>query len=526
MRTLLVAGVYGLVVLAMWGPFALHSGMSYETGWVVTSETSPWAGFFFFGDATRPHLLTFFHISYLIGEVFAPGSWVPYQVVYAALWVARGWLVFLILRRLFPEATHLAYAAGALTLVHSSDHALQWVGQLHQFAFLFWMLLAWYFLLLALDAGSRRAAALLFCGAALFQHMSLWTYESGLFILLLMPATVLLVRKRRDRRARLLVGAWYVVPAVYCLATIHKFLYAGGRTYQSMVMRPDVTAGSVLSDLAFNVGSSVAFWRWQHDAVSSIPVWGATALAVLAAAAFLAGGAALAQAGRRSFRDAAMVMAMGAVWLPMSFPAYLLLDSSRTLWRTQMLSGPGTAMLLAGTVFLVAGLIRGGPLRRGLALAALGIVVSIGAACAIHRGDTHRRVWENHRRAVAGILRAVPQVAPGTVVLLTNAPKTDPPFVHNMWFEYALRLAYPHVPVTGGYWLDGGRPAPGDEVRLPEARRVIALRHEAGGAATRILETLPAEVCPKDGCPAGYAPHLRVTGTAPSPRAVRRYLRP
>ena len=50
---------------------------------------------------------------------------------------------------------------GALVVVHASDGALQWVGQMNQFGFIFWMLLAFYALTFAADASSPVAVVLL-----------------------------------------------------------------------------------------------------------------------------------------------------------------------------------------------------------------------------------------------------------------------------------------------------------------------------------------------------------------------------
>ena len=100
---------------------------------------------------------------------------------------------FLILRRLFPSVTVLAYAAGALVIVHASDNALNWVGQLNQFGVIFWMMLALYLLVVALQQPRPITAALFTAAAALATYLCLWSYESPLFILLLAPVLLLFV---------------------------------------------------------------------------------------------------------------------------------------------------------------------------------------------------------------------------------------------------------------------------------------------------------------------------------------------
>ena len=37
-----------------------------------------------------------------------------------------------------------------------------------------------------------------------------------------------------------------------------------------------------------------------------------------------------------------------------------------------------------------------------------------------------------------------------------------------MWFELALRLAYPHTPVAGIYFYEDGKPAPGNNQKLKD----------------------------------------------------------
>src|SRR5262249_9568618 len=147
-----IAGVvYVALVLLMWAPYTALSGLGYETAFPYMSETaSALQGFLYRGDPLRIHTNTFYQLSYLLGEAFGVGgSYVPYQIVHALLWWARGVLIFLILKRLLPDCLTIAYVAGALVLVHASDGALQWVGQLNQFGFIFWMLLACYLLAVA-----------------------------------------------------------------------------------------------------------------------------------------------------------------------------------------------------------------------------------------------------------------------------------------------------------------------------------------------------------------------------------------
>src|SRR6476646_10120175 len=111
----LTAFAYALLVLIMWGAFNPHSGLPYETGFPYASETtSRLDGFLYRADPLRIHASTFYHLSYLLGEALGiGGSYVPFQAVYAVLWWARGFLVFLILCKFLPNDILICYSAGA-----------------------------------------------------------------------------------------------------------------------------------------------------------------------------------------------------------------------------------------------------------------------------------------------------------------------------------------------------------------------------------------------------------------------------
>ena len=124
--TAIAALASGIVLLIMWAPYTLFSGFPYETAFPYMSETGATflTGFLYTADPLRIHTNTFYHLAYLLGEaVGAGGSYVPHQIVHAALWWARGFLVFLLVRKFFPQALMAAYIAGALVIVHASDGA-------------------------------------------------------------------------------------------------------------------------------------------------------------------------------------------------------------------------------------------------------------------------------------------------------------------------------------------------------------------------------------------------------------------
>jgi hypothetical protein len=551
--TPVIAGVtYLALILLMWGPFAFSSGMGYETSFSYYSETSTLlSGFVDVGDPMRPFTNLFYHVSYLLGLVTGvPGSFVPFQFVYAALWWMRGLLVFLILRRLVGGYEFLCYIAGALVIVHASDGALQWVGQMNQFGYIFWMLLAVYFLLLAADQNTVAGVYARVALACACEVLCLWSYESAVPILILAPLLIMLIRPGARVKTLAASGAWYAVIGAYLYLSLQKYLHFGSSTYQASVMRSDWRPAALFNDLVFNARNSLFFWtRPDVSSLDMSPASIAT-LAAAAAVVVVAGGIMLARQRDRHEtsnpvapdRVLGALLGAGVLLLIASFPVYLLLSSARMLWRTQFLSGIGAAMVLASVLGLIVN--RVGTNRRWLQYAGCLCAVSGIAYGGVHRaielGCFHRAIWQQQRRVMAEIIRTVPQVKPGTLFLVCGIPRKADPFRDSMWLDLALRLSYPGTRVAGAYFYDeDDAPASGNVFRLhagewvreqrgfppligeAEARDSVILEYR--GSRVDVLPSVPSYMCSGTCDAQDYHPEERILEGKPSPRAVNRY---
>jgi hypothetical protein len=541
---LVVASSYGLLVLMMWAPHTMFAGFPYETAFPYMSESGPslLSGFLYSADPLRIHTNTFYHLGYLLGEaVGAGGSYVPYQVVHAALWWARGFLVFLLMRALFPQSMLASYVAGAFVLVHASDGALQWIGQMNQFGFIFWMLLACYLLSQAVDRRRGPSAIVFTLLACACSYMSLWSYESQILLILAFPI-IPLVRRRPTVNMFAMFTAWYAVPLVYLALTLQKYT-AGQATYQAGVVRHQFGLRSLISDLWFNVVSSVEFWSWGD--ASSAPrlhkFLAAAAVALVAATALAvrrSGGTARTDASTTRLRNWWPVLCTGILALVLSFPVYLLLDSSRSLWRTQFLSGIGAALLLTSVFSFIASAV---PRRVQFVvfLALSSSTIWFGTVVALQRGVVHRNAWDAHRAVMQEILRVAPRVQRGALIVLANVPKQSDPFGHVIWLDLAVRLAYMGTPVSATYFYSDGTTAPGSNIKVvgdrwrwdgtgmvPEVREtpientvVVELDDKGHGG---LSGALPTFVC-QPGCRRDlYNPAHVISGPV-APRTARRY---
>jgi hypothetical protein len=545
LRCVVLAGVvYAALVAIMWAPYNLYSGMGYETAFPYHSSLSSFLeGFLYRSDPLRIHTNTFYHLAYLIGKALGiDGSYVPFQVVYASLWWARGLLVFLILRRFLPASPLICYLAGALVVVHASDGALQWVGQMNQFGFVFWMLLAFYLLLEAFRTDKIVRAGALTLAACFFEYMSLFSYESQLLLLLVFPST-LLVLERRWRKLIFISAAWYSVPACYLVLTRMKYLHSSGDTYQELVLRKSWSAVSLMSDWWLNFAASLAFWKWSRDFSNSQVL-----LPLVAAAVLVGGGLAairLAEEDRRPrlFVETArawwVLLAAGFVGVILSFPVYLLLDSVRGLWRTQFLSGIGSGLVFTALLGLASYKLRSQTAKAAILLAGGAVIVYFGCQAAIQLGAFHRGIWERHRTVLTEVLRIAPSVKPETVIVLTDVPRDKDPFGDDMWFDLPLRLVYPGIPVDGVYFYTDGAPAPGNVLKAEGDRwrqsgnpvvtpingvpiaKTLVIKYDPSGNGT-LANVLPPFIC-RQACAAElYNPAAFITAPI-APSAVRRY---
>jgi hypothetical protein len=217
---------------------------------------------------------------------------------------------------------------------------------------------------------------------------------------------------------------------------------------------------------------------------------------------------------------------------------YLLLASARGLWRTQFLSGLGAAITWSAVLAMVASVLAAR--ARAVALVSLvAVIVWTGSLAALQLGAAHRRGWEAHRAVIVDILAVAPSVRPGTFVVLRNVPRAADPFGDAMWLDAALRLVYPGIKVSGGYYLDDGSPAAGHHMSLAYGRwfwdgarvlpdvgetslkNTLFLTMQPGGGVS-IDRALPEGLCLSDCDASMYNPSPLIDGPL-SERAMRRY---
>jgi hypothetical protein len=539
--------VYAALVLCMWLWYGLHSGMGYETGFPLASESTGRGRHF--GIDIRRFTAFFYHMAYDMGSRLGfAGSYVPYQITYALLWFLRGVLVLQLVRMLGDRRGVLAFLAGAFTILHAADASLNWVGQLNQFGFIFWMLLAFVALLKAFELQHRMLIAVpLTLIATQLARICIYSYESPLPLIFAFPVLALTLFLGWSWRRTLMLGVFYSLPLLYVWRWIGLALEPrSGSDYQFSVLRHDWSPLAIARDWVTDTWHSLAFWQWP-SAIAAEPGFRTVALACAAAAALAvaAGYLGIARWSRAEQGTAGAggleirFLALGIALVVLSFPAYLLLENATNHWRTQLLSGPGMGIAWASVLALAARRWHRARSAAWLSAAVAAAVAANGAWASQASAFKHRMDWEEHRALVSAVLSVAPRIADDTVVVLVNHRAGSLIFGHNMWWDYAVRLAYPEKEVAGVYYDRPRQVAPGVRMSFADAYAFIDSDAEFSIDIARmdqliVLEALPGgRVAVAPTLPEWfgiapqhrhwYDPQRRIGPWPPDERAVRRF---
>ena len=531
--------------MGMWGMFALDRGLPFETGFPVQCQRSLY-DCLVYGDTLRPYNSLFLGLGYLLGK--GNGSYVTYQLLYGFLWWGRGVVTFLIFRRLWSAYPLFGFLVGGLVIVHASDGALNWIGQLHQFGFMFCLVLAIYLLLESWLAPKKSLAIIFLVVSLLPLYICLWTYESPYVLILSAPVILFALRPRFSRHLLATTAVWYILPGIYGYLQFQKYLVAKGSTYQTSVLRPDMNAATITHDWLLHIQQSLQFWRWA----TTVSPYGiavlAPAIAGLCVGAFMIGAHLLSPTGLLGAKTppTAHLLAsfgIGLMILILSFPVYLLLAGNSMFWRTQMLSGFGSAIVLSSGLLLLAQLITRQKYRAVLAVAAASVIVFNGVRAGVFFQGFHEWRWQIHRNVMEQISHLAPAVENQTLILLTNLPKTyqGDPFGAALWFDFPIQILYPHKDVVGYFTYDTGehptdnpwiftangmvwqKKGMGQKFDQIPYSRIIALRYEAGKVV--LLDEFPRKLLPQPFDTSSYAPRSRISRDFVTNRSIRTFAR-
>ena len=539
---------YLAFVIFFWASSSLHTGMTGELASPLSSDEQSWWEAFFYNDPIRIYTNLFYHLGYLLSQAIGmPGSYLGYQIVFGLLLWGRAVLLFLIIYRSLPGSLWFAFTAGTIELFQASDWLTNWLGQINQHNYIFWLFLSLYGLAEAFRAKRSTVKIILSIAAAIALYLCMWSYEAAVTLASAGPLVILLGGKlaRRERTTwldgicLLIYGS---VLAWYTFKSIEMYIVIGAtNSYQYSHLRSNFSFVAIAADFIFNLHRSLAFWTWLPGHLSAPEIVNGLSAAVLWVAAALF--------ARRSHADMAVpaprtlvaLLLIGLFSLIGAFSVFMLLDVSRSLMRTQFLSAAPASLVWTSLLWLGAYPLRKNRLLGRLAPAAIvAVIVFSGAAEAYHYGALYKDDWSHGFRAgYSALLRTVPDLLPGTVVVMI-APEARAPASEDLWFDAGLRLAYPQVRVKGTLWLANQKPITGQDLVLkdgnwvwqkkgiplgqeliPFEKTVIVELNDAGQA--HVLNEVPSFISEDPMVREAYRPSSRILCGAPNETALNRY---
>jgi hypothetical protein len=437
----------------------------------------------------------------------------------AYLWLV-GVIVWASLRRLVPGARLYAFFAGAFAAAWAPGDSLR-LNAVETVAYsgvTFVALAAGVVLWTAWARGSRA----LFAAAALLAVLATRTYESVAPLLLFAPAVFWTegagVEHRRRRRNWTV--AWALVVAAAAAAAVAGVAIPSAGSYQVSALRLDLSPAGVV----FRLAQQASLHLLPAVAVDSrellSPAAPVLALILTAGALPLLRDAPPAPPRGWELRGVLLGLALAGL----GWSVFVLSPAIRTAERTQFLSAPGVAVLLASLIALVTrplpSRLRAGP---GLVLAAWIAAVAGARTDAMQARWNAASLWPAQAASLRAITRAVPDLAPGTLVVLFDEQGAWPAtftFRHAIQYLYEGRaighvvgaepFLYPTFFTPRGAWTD---PLP--DIREPWSAPptlhrgaeivVLSLRVDGGAVMHDAWpDALPA------GAGAGYAPRERI----------------
>lgn len=473
-----------LIVLGLWGFYGPWNGFNGETGLIVPSDISPGFDGFFYVDPLRKFTSIFYHLSYLLSLwVDIPGSFIPYQIVYAILWAARGVLTFFLVKELVPNRPALAIFSALFSTMYVGDGSINWIGQLNQMGMVFWTLLSMVFFVYAQTSRSNTVGFILAATSAFFCYLALWSYESPLPVLVVFPASVAVIDQPRRGRRFALITFIFLLPIVWFLilnATRYLSIL-GAATYQASVIRTEWSIRAMGTDLYHHTFNAFKFWDWPHVGMLKAPPGSYLIAAIPFCAGLVAMVSVAFSAERRENRKTEFIDSRFLRFVAMFFcllvAAYLvpiLLVDNLSHWRTEYLPSFAVGSLLASFVYALVGKKKVTFWIKIPGVLLIVLVSFYSIQCGVNSGLYFHNLWERHRVVIASILRDAPSVDEGTLIILRNVDITNDPFGHNMWFDMALRAAYPGTTIAGVYFHQDGQPAPGSSITFAEGSPILS----------------------------------------------------
>ena len=445
----------------------------------------------------------------------------------AYLWLA-GVIVWGTLRRVAPVHPSIAFLAGVLTATWAPRDSLR-LNAIETVAYSGVLAVGLAAAAILWLAWSRRSWPV-FAAAALVAVLAARTYESVVPLLACAPALLWSgASAGRERERWAWAAVWVAVVGAAGAAAVFGVVAPTTGSYQMTALQLDLSPIGIAQRLGAQAGFHLL------PAVAVDPRELVSRAAALPLLAFVVGALPLAFAPATAGRWETRGVFAGAALAVLGWSVFALSPAIRTAERTQFLSAPGVAVFIAALVALATRPLSG-RLRAAAAVVVGGWLVAVGAGrTAAMQADWDRTgYWAAQAASLRSITQVMPDVVPGTLVVLLDEDGSWPA---SFTFRHALQYLYDgravghvvgaHQFLYPTWFVPGGaRTEPLPDVQEPWAAppslhrgaEIVVLTLAPGGVA-RVEESWPSTLPAASGT--GYAPRARITsGAPPASRAV------
>lgn len=427
-------------------------GRWYDPGYIPTRPLSAWA--------------------WLIAWMLTPDSFVGLNIVMAAGIALKGMLAYALARQVIPDSLGIALAFGALAILHPADANIFYLDAINIHLSLVGVfaavnLLVWSWRL----TGWRRGVTLI--AACAVQLWTLGTYEAGVPLLFFAPPILLMLphppspsprREGESGLGREVIRRWLITTAIWMIP-----LAIWGVAFAAAYFSGQ---SSYFTGLAGNISSrreyvERLFVGYRHTLIDSLPL-GVTTLdrtdqpATLIALSVVAGIGFAALIGRSNGqlkgkpRRWLVILAAGfaAVGLGLLFylPTTMLISYYFRAYYYASIGGAIVLLALAGWI--------GSRFGRGAFAVIVGIMIGVFALRHLIIHDIIVDRWWQMRENLADIVRAVPDPAPHTLILVLDSAERPihESVPYNLHFYSALRMVYNDFTLIPWLCWDDQRP--------------------------------------------------------------------
>jgi hypothetical protein len=368
---------------------------------------------------TRPVIGILNQVAYLI----SPDSFVSHHLILIGLLLAKGVMLFLILRSLLPDFPLWGYLCALILIFYPSDPAVVSLRVIHTHLAIVMILSSIYYLIQYYQHIQRRSLILMWVS----QIIAGFTIEIGYPIFFFTPLIILVLEKRISKRFIVSTILFYIVPAITFLYSIILILVVQV-SWQRTALAPYTIRDYVKNIFNLYNYNFVTTWTNLFDTITTqattndLLVFGTTVFTTFIGGLLILRGKPKQAFNRKVMIKIGVVLLGGFIAVLLGYAMFL---PSRTHvltnYRVYLLSSIGLALVI-GTLSYGMFLIASNTIIKYGILLVLSIIVGLSSVFANQTHHDYLEISEQQESIVQQLTEAVPALnKKATIVIKTQS---------------------------------------------------------------------------------------------------------